>query len=316
MGFFDRWFGRSDAAAQRKAEKYEKKLALTSGASCRDDNLVHAGWASMRGKRDYNEDTLYCTFECPPDSTSQQQVGCFGVFDGHGGPAAAAYVRENLFKNLLQHEAFETNTPRALEDAYMETDSDYVRRDELAKNDDGCTAVTAVLLGSRLVVAHVGDSRAVLAEDGRGVPLSVDHKPNRDDERDRIESDGGVVAWAGTWRVSGVLAVSRSFGNRQMKTWVISRPDIAQRKLGPQHSALVIATDGVWDVVGNDEAAALVCKHSSAEAAARALVIGAYERGSMDNISAVVVLLRLSEAAAEAEVAAEAAPAEAAPTGA
>jgi protein phosphatase 1L len=141
------------------------------------------------------------------------------------------------------------------------------------------------------------------------VPLSVDHKPNREDERDRIESDGGVVAWAGTWRVSGVLAVSRSFGNRQMKTWVISRPDVAQRTLGPRHSALVIATDGVWDVVGNDEAAALVSKHSSAEAAARALVIGAYERGSMDNISAVVVLLRLPEAAAAAEVATETAPA-------
>ena len=44
------------------------------------------------------------------------------------------------------------------------------------------------------------------------VPLSEDHKPNRTDERQRIESAGGVVVWAGTWRVGGVLAVSRAFG--------------------------------------------------------------------------------------------------------
>jgi serine/threonine protein phosphatase PrpC len=51
----------------------------------------------------------------------------------------------------------------------------------------------------------------------KAMALSKDHKPNRDDERDRIEDAGGQVVWAGTWRVGGVLAVSRSFGNRMMK---------------------------------------------------------------------------------------------------
>ena len=48
-------------------------------------------------------------------------------------------------------------------------------------------------------------------------PLSEDHKPNRQDERARIEDAGGVVVWAGTWRVGGVLAVSRAFGDRLLK---------------------------------------------------------------------------------------------------
>ena len=56
--------------------------------------------------------------------------------------------------------------------------------------------------------------------------LSVDHKPNRLDERKRIENAGGVVVWAGTWRVGGVLAVSRAFGDRLLKRYVVAMPDL------------------------------------------------------------------------------------------
>lgn len=99
----------------------------------------------------------------------------------------------------------------------QETDDQYLELDAQHQRDDGCTAVTAVLIGRRLVVAHVGDSRAVLSVGGGAQALSRDHKPNRADERGRIEGAGGAVVWAGTWRVGGVLAVSRSFGNRMMK---------------------------------------------------------------------------------------------------
>lgn len=58
--------------------------------------------------------------------------------------------------------------------------------------------------------------------------LSRDHKPNRTDEKIRIESTGGSVVWAGTWRVGGVLAVSRSFGNRLMKEFIIPHPEIRE----------------------------------------------------------------------------------------
>ncbi len=54
--------------------------------------------------------------------------------------------------------------------------------------------------------------------------LSEDHKPNRTDERSRIEAAGGVVVWAGTWRVGGVLAVSRAFGDRLLKRCARAQP--------------------------------------------------------------------------------------------
>ena len=66
--------------------------------------------------------------------------------------------------------------------------------------------------------------------------LSSDHKPDRADERERIEKAGGLVVYAGTWRVGGVLAVSRAFGNRMLKQYVTAVPEINETTL----------TDGGW----------------------------------------------------------------------
>ena len=229
--------------------------------------------------------------------------------------------------------------------------------------DDGCTATVALVLGDeRLLIAHVGDSRAVLVEPaaaaaavddkkkrdagdrsprGRGgggkrneqdanssssspsppaqtpVPqftaraLSTDHKPNRPDERARIEAAGGTVLWAGTWRVGGVLAVSRAFGDSALKltSGVVADPDVREEKLTPPPPPppspsrsrgasapfaplLILATDGVWDALTADEAAAVALAHAcDLEAAAKALTSEAWERGSADNATAVVVRL-------------------------
>ena len=59
------------------------------------------------------------------------------------------------------------------EDAYLETDQEYVELDQIGKHDDGTTAVTGVLVGQRLVMAHVGDSRAILCEGGMGELLRM-----------------------------------------------------------------------------------------------------------------------------------------------
>lgn len=58
------------------------------------------------------------------------------------------------------------------------------------------------------------------------IPLSIDHKPDRVDERQRIEEAGGFIIWAGTWRVGGVLAVSRAFGDKFLKPYVVAEPEI------------------------------------------------------------------------------------------
>eukprot|EP00195_Chlamydomonas_chlamydogama_P006956 CAMPEP_0202890740 /NCGR_PEP_ID=MMETSP1392-20130828/1052_1 /ASSEMBLY_ACC=CAM_ASM_000868 /TAXON_ID=225041 /ORGANISM="Chlamydomonas chlamydogama, Strain SAG 11-48b" /LENGTH=238 /DNA_ID=CAMNT_0049574365 /DNA_START=401 /DNA_END=1117 /DNA_ORIENTATION=- len=223
------------------------------------------------------------------DPRTGEVVGLFGVFDGHGGPNAADYVRSNLFINLMQHAKFNSDLQSAIAESYESTDNQYLRQDSSSNRDDGCTAVTAVVLGHRLLVANVGDSRAVLCRGGKAVAMSVDHKPNAKEERQRIESAGGVVVWAGTWRVGGVLAVSRAFGDRPLKRFVIPTPDIKEEELRPDDEFLILASDGLWDVMNNQEAADLVRGITDAEKAAKRLTEEAFQRGSNDNISCIIV---------------------------
>lgn len=119
--------------------------------------------------------------------------------------------------------------------------------------------------------------------------LSVDHKPNNKEERERIEAAGGVVVWAGTWRVAGVLAVSRAFGDKPLKRFVISTPHLHEEQLRKEDEFVVLASDGLWDVLTNEEVAGLVKDIHDAEAAAKKLTEEAYGRGSMDNITCIVI---------------------------
>lgn len=81
--------------------------------------------------------------------------------------------------------------------------------------------------------------------------MSEDHKPNRESERKRIEGEGGVVIWAGTWRVGGVLAVSRAFGDRPLKRYVIASPDVKHFTMATGDETIILASDGLWDVIEN-----------------------------------------------------------------
>lgn len=253
----------------------------------RPDGRVSFGFSLMRGKRPGMEDFHHAEFKA--DSRTGEIVGLFGVFDGHGGPHAADFVRGNLFKNLLQHAKFPADLQGAIADSYHSTDEQYLKQDSGAKREDGSTAVTAVLYQHRLLIANVGDSRAVLSRAGQAVAMSIDHKPNNKEERERVENAGGVVVWAGTWRVGGVLAVSRAFGDKPLKKYVISTPYVREEHLTHEDEFLIMASDGLWDVVTNQDAVSLIHDIMDPEKAAKRLTDEAYSRGSADNISCVVI---------------------------
>ena len=168
---------------------------------------------------------------------------------GHGGIHAAEFVKANLYNTLLAHPKFPADPVAATVESYEAIDAQYCSLG--ANRDDGCTAVTALVQGSRLIVANVGDSRAILCRAGRAIQLSIDHKPNAKEERQRVERAGGVVVWAGTWRVGGVLAVSRAFGDKPLKRYVSGTPDVRDERLTPEDEFLILASDGLWDVCMN-----------------------------------------------------------------
>ena len=137
----------------------------------------------------------------------------------------------------------------------------------------GCTAVVCVKRGDKLVVANAGDSRAVLCRAGKAVPLSFDHKPNQEREVTRIRKAGGFVREAnGHHRVNGNLNLSRAIGDLKYKgdknigraeQIITAEPDIIEETIGPSDKFVVLACDGVWDVMSNQE----VCDFVSAKLA-------------------------------------------------
>lgn len=260
-------------------------IGYASGGCKSEDGKLSCGFSSFRGKRASMEDF----YDVKMSKINGKTVCLFGIFDGHGGSRAAEYLKQYLFENLMKHPQFMEDTKAAISETYKQTDKDFLNAEKDTFRDDGSTASTAVLVGNRLYVANVGDSRTVLSKAGKAIPLSEDHKPNRLDERKRIESAGGVVMWAGTWRVGGVLAMSRAFGNRMLKQYVVAEPEIQEQEVNEELELLVLASDGLWDVVSNEDAVSLARGEEEPETAARKLTETAFNRGSADNITCIVV---------------------------
>lgn len=123
----------------------------------------------------------------------------------------------------------------------------------------GCTAVCAIVSDNHLVVANAGDSRCVLSRDGKAVALTEDHKPNNEEEFSRIMKAGGFVA---DGRVNGSLNLSRALGDLEYKQaqlppeeqMVTANPEIRTLRLTHDDEFLILACDGIWDVLSNQEA--------------------------------------------------------------
>jgi len=128
----------------------------------------------------------------------------------------------------------------------------------------GCTANVALVLQNEVIVANAGDSRAVICNKGKAKPLSFDHKPNLPEEMARIKKAGGWVTDGSTghYRVNGNLNLSRSIGDLKYKTntalppekqVVTAQPDVVRHQRAPDDEFLVMACDGIWDCMSNQE---------------------------------------------------------------
>jgi protein phosphatase 1E len=122
------------------------------------------------------------------------------------------------------------------------------------------------------------------------------------DEQQRIEAAGGMVIFIGTWRVNGNLSVSRAIGDVKDKKYVIGEGDVSHTVMTGNEEYLVVACDGVWDVVDDQELVECIRNHLSKgnerHTTAKALVEFARSEGSGDNITAIIVFLNTSPAVA------------------
>ncbi|KAJ6424565.1 hypothetical protein OIU84_025362 [Salix udensis] len=245
-----------------------------------------------RGRRAAMEDR----FSAVVDLEGDPKQAFFGIFDGHGGAKAAEFAAGNLEKNILDEVV--SRDDKEIEDAvkhgYLNTDAQFLKEDSRG----GSCCVTALIRKGNLVVSNAGDCRAVMSRGGVAEALTTDHRPSREDEKDRIESTGGYVDFIhGTWRIQGSLAVSRGIGDRHLKQWVIAEPDTKIVTLKPEDEFLILASDGLWDKVGNQEAvdiARSLCmgvEKAEPLSACKKLAELSVSRGSCDDISVMMIHL-------------------------
>ncbi|XVF75286.1 hypothetical protein PTKIN_Ptkin13bG0175000 [Pterospermum kingtungense] len=233
------------------------------------------GMTSVCGRRRDMEDAVsihpsFCKQSCQVQISTD--IHFFGVFDGHGCSHVAMKCRD-WFHEIVKEEieacrGKAVDWKRTMERSFQRMDKEVQECTVGAKESSSCqcelqtpqcdavgsTAVVAVVTPTKIIVANCGDSRAVLCRNGVAFPLSTDHKPDRPDELLRIEEAGGrVIYWDGP-RVLGVLAMSRAIGDNYLKPFVIPEPEVTVTERKGEDECLILASDGLWDVVANDTA--------------------------------------------------------------
>merc|ERR1712137_1373620 len=129
---------------------------------------------------------------------------------------------------------------------------------------------------------------AFLTRGGKGLRLSLDHKASDPAEVERIQAAGGFVVMN---RVNGILAVARALGDRSMKDYVSGEPYVEVVEVTEEDTHLILACDGVWDVIEDDKAVEIILEQENASKAATELLRSALKAGSTDNISVMVIKL-------------------------
>ncbi|XP_010454666.1 PREDICTED: probable protein phosphatase 2C 78 [Camelina sativa] len=266
------------AAASASAVYYEtakevvvlcESLSSTVEALPDPDAYPKYGVASVCGRRREMEDAV----AVHPFFSRQRTEGFHycGVYDGHGCSHVAKRCRERLHELVREEFEADADWEKSMARSFTRMDMEVVAlnaddgaakcRCELQRpgcDAVGSTAVVSVLTPEKIIVANCGDSRAVLCRNGKAVALSSDHKPDRPDELDRIEAAGGrVVYWDGP-RVLGILAMSRAIGDNYLKPYVISKPEVTVTDRVNEDDFLILASDGLWDVVSNETACSVV----------------------------------------------------------
>ena len=300
---------------------------------------------SVQGMRRHMEDEYFVEGGSGSGTTGGTTFFA-AVFDGHGGSAVSRYLRQNLYAS------FQAALPKAASSSPSSSSSARRRPSIVASaleaaldkvdsevgsishwSFQGSTALAIVVhendddadddggggggSGRSIVVANVGDSRAVLCRSGRATDLTRDHKPNDAEERARIERHGGTVGWcgevdprtghpirgSGVYRINGNLALSRSIGDRAERPWVTADADVVRRAVNEVEDEFVlIATDGLFDVMSSAEAVSFVNdllgrtttthpdrRNGVRRDMARHLVEEALRRGTTDNVTVLII---------------------------
>lgn len=223
--------------------------------------------------RKKNQDALVMA----DDPSTNTLILC--VLDGHGehGDGVSQTFRDQLVPEMFNHPTWTTDVKKASADAIAKVERNMLRNYRIDSEFSGTTLSMAIIRGNTLIGVNIGDSRVIMGKEEHGrlvyQDITFDHKPDTPKEKERILACGGRVfaveyddgidgpprVWLGHMDIPG-LAMSRSLGDVVAHSaGVVSDPEFTEYELNPSTDRfLVVATDGLWEFVDNQETVELV----------------------------------------------------------
>eukprot|EP00475_Leptophrys_vorax_P011829 TRINITY_DN18311_c0_g1_i1.p1 TRINITY_DN18311_c0_g1~~TRINITY_DN18311_c0_g1_i1.p1 ORF type:complete len:360 (+),score=64.16 TRINITY_DN18311_c0_g1_i1:58-1137(+) len=286
---------------------------VADGVRSKDPAPVVYAAFSNTGRRPKNEDRFAAVVPLVGVDKSDQSAAFFGVYDGHNGSQTAKKLAETVHDNLINQDYFDAGKQSfcscvcskrvlidrlgALERAIVQTDRSINMMNNLSGEASGSTLVCVLLDHDSICCGNIGDARALLCRSRRAIQMSLDHKPYLEEEKARIMAAGGMIA--GNYMVSRngeALAVSRAVGDVSFRkppnNLLISTPTMAQYARTDDDDFVLLASDGLFDVMSNQAVCDFVLNSLedgvSHDLVAERLTSEAVARGSMDNVTVVI----------------------------
>ena len=253
-------------------------------------------FTSVKGRRDANEDRHNIILNINENDLNLNSINLFGVYDGHGGCWVSKYLEANI-PNYYMNKKF-----------VPPFDDDFHRKvfmliqSELLKNQLGYSCGSTCLLNIMykynnsifMNIVNLGDSRMVIVN-SKGISQSItkDHKPDDSVEKLRLTKMGGEIYKdsEGVYRI-GDLSLSRAFGDGDNAPYISQKPDIFLKKITPETKYIVMACDGLWDIIDSKDLGSVInkiLKKKNQDNLAVELANWALDNGSTDNVSVIVI---------------------------
>uniref|UniRef100_A0A914CV43 PPM-type phosphatase domain-containing protein n=1 Tax=Acrobeloides nanus TaxID=290746 RepID=A0A914CV43_9BILA len=234
----------------------------------------------------------------------------FSIHDGHGGSDAARFTARHMLDELLpgldqialhvDRMGSEKEIESVYKSACLKMDK-RLRQDNATDNSSGCTTICATTTPNSIIIANLGDSRALLSYRNGKYIATKDHKPTSPTERKRIKEAGSAVI---NGRVAANLALSRALGDFEFKDVpglpptkqpVSAEPDVYILERNPGNDEfLILASDGIFDVFENDELQQYIRKllksSRNLEDVVNEVLEETFLRGSLDNMTFILIV--------------------------
>ena len=252
-------------------------------------------FTSIKGRRESNEDKHNIILNINSEDSKLNDINLFGIYDGHGGNWVSSYLEHNIPNYYM-----DKKHTYPFEEEYHTKIFEIIQT-QLLKNSKGYSNGSTCLLNImykyrneiHMNIVNLGDSRlSIVYSNGESKSVTTDHKPDHPNEKSRINKMGGQIYKdsESVFRI-GDLSLSRAFGDGDNAPYISQKPDVFYKKITPHTKYIVMACDGLWDVVESEDIGKVIMELNikKPENIAVELANWTLDQGSTDNISIIII---------------------------